>query len=604
MKLSNEQQKAVTHHTGPCLVLAVPGAGKTTVLLNRTVNLVKEYGVNPQKILSITFSKAQAMDMERRFRNKKSIPAKFSTIHALCFQVLREYGIKHRKNYCLIEDASLKENKYRILSNLYREFNNDYVSEEKLDDLLLEIGYIKNSMLDPNSHETQIDNFKEIFKGYEVYKRKRNLIDFDDMLTLTEEIFRTDEEILGKYRNKYEFIQLDEGQDTSKVQVEIIKKLAYPKNNLFVVADDDQSIYGFRGAYPEWLLNYKEAFPDAKVFFIEKNYRSAQNIVEVLNTFIEKNENRYKKTLITDIPATVPINVVKVKTPDKQYQYILEDLKKNPYKESAILYRNNLSSIGLVDYFSYHDVKFFLRDTRLKFFNHRILRDIFAFLRFSRNPKDINSFDEIFYKMKGYISRKQVEYAKTNQTSADVLDRILSMPYLKDFYIDIFNELKFDFRRLQKLKPIDAIEFIEYELGYNNFIRENIVKYGSTKNSLNSILYYLKEIAKKTSSLDEFALRLKELNELVLQREFSPLMLSTIHSAKGMEFDNVYIIDLNEGTFPTMRDDDNQLKTLEEERRLFYVGLSRAKTKLTLLYPTCMGEDGLKASRFIGEIVK
>lgn len=604
MKLSNEQQSAVMHYTGPCLVLAVPGAGKTTVLLNRTVNLTKEYGVNPQKILSITFSKAQAMDMERRFRNKKSLPAKFSTIHALCFQVLRDYGIKNRKNYCLIEDTSLKENKYRILAGLYRELNNEYVSEEKLDDLLLEIGYIKNSMLDPNYHETQIDNFKEIFMRYEAYKRKKNLIDFDDMLTLTDEIFKTDREILEKYRDKYEFIQLDEGQDTSKVQVEIIKNLAYPKNNLFVVADDDQSIYGFRGAYPEWLLNYKNAFPDAKVFFIEKNYRSAQNIVEVLNTFIEKNANRYKKTLKTDIPASVPINVVKVKTPDKQYQYILEDLKKSPYKESAILYRNNLSSVGLVDYFSYHDVKFFLRDSKLKFFNHRILRDIFSFLRFSRNPKDINSFEEIFYKMKGYISRKQIEYAKINHTSADVLDRILSMPYLKDFYIDILNELKFDFRRLQKLKPIDAIDFIEYELGYSEYIRENIVKYGTTNNSLNSILYYLKEIAKKTETLDDFSLRLRDLNEIVKSREYAPIIFSTIHSAKGMEFDNVYIIDLNEGTFPSIKDDENEIQTLEEERRLFYVGLSRAKTKLTLLYPTCMDQENLKASRFIGEIVK
>lgn len=614
MKLSKEQNSALQHFEGPALVLAVPGAGKTTVLLKRTLNLIEKHGVRPHHILSITFSKAAATDMERRFQQQeKPFPVHFSTIHGLAYQLLRDYGKKVRQNYTLIESGANAVNKYSILKDIHRSLNQEFINEERLENLIGEIGYVKNSLMNPKAFEeakrSSVEQFTRIYQRYESYKRENHLIDFDDMLTLSLEILQTQPDILAHYRSIYHFIQVDEGQDTSKVQVEIIRQLAEPKNNLFVVADDDQSIYGFRGAYPKWLLDFKTLYPKAEIFFMQQNYRSSENIVQALNTFIEKNKKRYRKTLKTDRPTETPIHVVKVKDPEKQYEYLRKDLEKNVGKTSAILYRNNISAIGLIDFLDFHQIPFYLRDLKVKFFQHWMLYDIFKFLRFAHDPTDFESFSDIFYKMKGYISRKQINYASKLSSSMPVLDRILDFPAIPYYYIPALNELKYDFRRLTRLKPFDAIEFIEYNMEYGKYLRENSVKNGTTYAALETILFYLKEIAKKSSSVDDFSHRLNYLRDKLKEPCFdeTAVTLSTIHGAKGLEFDNVYIIDLIDGTFPaTSSIDDLALKrpdAMEEERRLFYVGMSRAKSKLTLLSPVSGGSERHEPSRFIGEIV-
>ncbi len=614
MKLSREQFSALRHFEGPALVLAVPGAGKTTVLLNRTLNLIEQHGVSPHHILSITFSKAAATDMERRFRQaEKPFPVHFSTIHGLAYQLLRDYGKKVRQNYTLIENGTNSVNKYSILRDICRSINQEFINEERLENLIGEIGYVKNSLTDPNSFEaakrSSMENFARIFNRYETFKREHHYIDFDDMLTMSLKILETEPDILSHYRSLYHFIQVDEGQDTSKVQVEIIRKLANPKDNLFVVADDDQSIYGFRGAYPQWLLEFKTLYPKAEIFFMQQNYRSSENIVQALNTFIEKNKKRYRKTLSTERATESPIHVVKVKDPEKQYEYLWKDLKRNSEHSSAILYRNNISAIGLIDFLDYHGVPFYLRDLKVKFFQHWMLYDIFKFLRFAHNPTDFDSFADIFYKMKGYISRKQINYAAKLSSTMEVLDRILDFPAIPYYYIPALNELKYDFKRLTRLKPYDAIEFIEYNLEYGKYLHENSVKNGTTYAALETILFYLKEIAKKSTSIDDFSSRLGYLKDKLKEPNTDPnaVTLSTIHGAKGLEFDNVYLIDLIDGTFPaTSSIDELALRrpdAMEEERRLFYVGMSRAKTKLTLITPIGGGSERREPSRFISEIV-
>ena len=379
MKFSDEQVLASLHVEGPALVLAVPGAGKTSILLERTHNLI-ESGVHPNNILSLTFSKAAANEMKYRFDYMyQNINVKFSTIHAFCYLVIREYSRLRNVEYTLIE-GDPKINKIGLLKEIYKNVNRDYITEDKLETLLNAIGYCKNMMIEPkdvkSELEVEIDNFESIFKAYEDYKSKRKYMDFDDMLTLSYEILKREPYIKNRFIEQYKYIQIDEGQDSSKIQMEIINLLAKKYKNLFIVADDDQSIYGFRGAFPKGLFQLKEIYPNMKTFYMQKNFRSSKNIVSASNKFISQNTMRYTKDLVSAKDFDKPIDIVKLETTVDQYEYILEQLEEDSSGSTAILYRNNLSAIGLLEFFERKRVSFAIRDSKLKFFSHWIINDI------------------------------------------------------------------------------------------------------------------------------------------------------------------------------------------------------------------------------------
>ena len=328
MNLTPSQLKAVDHFEGPAIVLAVPGAGKTTMILYRTKKLI-ERGVDPKSILTITFSKAQAVDIKDRFVGMDGDrTVHFSTIHAFCYSIVRDYSKKSGKSLSLI-DSNMKK-KYEILRDIYRSVNNSYPTEERIETAISEVGYCKNMMLSPQSFakskRCDTDNFVKFFETYEKFKKDRGLIDFDDMINLSYDVLRNDPAIMKKYRDRFKFIQLDEGQDTSRSQFMVLKLLAKPNNNLFVVADDDQSIYGFRGANTEELFKLKDEYKDIKTFYMEDNFRSTKNIVNIANIFIGQNEKRFEKTLVTDNPFDKPVSIIKVKEPKDQYALIEEEL--------------------------------------------------------------------------------------------------------------------------------------------------------------------------------------------------------------------------------------------------------------------------------------
>lgn len=616
MKLSIEQEKAVNHYKGPALVLAVPGAGKTTVLLYRTINLIEKYNIRPEGILSITFSKSSALDMKERFNNNfpqiNSSLTHFSTIHAFCYGLIREYAYINKLKYILIEDNKNPNNKYNLLKRIYLEVNKDYITEEKLDNLLNAIGYIKNMMLTTdeylNTNKIDINNFKTIYNTYENYKRTNNLLDFDDMLTISLEILENDKYLLQKYRNKYDFIQVDEGQDTSKAQMKIIYSLAYPKNNIFIVADDDQSIYSFRGSNPKGLFEFNKNFTNCKLFFMEHNYRSSKNIVSISNKLIQNNTVRYKKNIFTDNNFLEPISLIKVQSILDQYNYIIEDIKDKNLMKCCILYRNNISSIGLIDTLEKNNIPFYMRDTNLRFFNHWIVQDMINLMIFSKDTSNLNLYESFYYKMKGYISKLQLNYAKSINNNKCVFDRIMNYPNISEFYKKTLRELKMDFKLISKLKPRDAIKYIEHNLEYDNYLKEQSMKSGNNYESLTSILFYLKLIADQSEDLDHMIQRLKHLQYLYKNSKHNTngITLSTVHSIKGLEFDRVYIIDLMDGEFPNQSSIDNLNKgdndLLEEERRLFYVGMTRAKDHLSLITLKSIGTKLLTPSRFLVEL--
>ncbi|RKD32979.1 ATP-dependent helicase [Thermohalobacter berrensis] len=619
ISLNPQQKQAVLHKDGPAVVLAVPGAGKTTVLICRTANLVMNYNINPKNILSITFSKASAKDMKKRFyqvfgdfvRTK----VEFSTIHRFAYSVLRHYYKKNKINWTLIESKDSDINKSNLLKELYRSINRSHINDDKLEELSNTISYVKNMMIeidDFNKHKNfGIENFDRIFSQYEWYKRKYNYIDFDDMLTETLKILKKDNILLNQCKERYKYIQVDEGQDVSKVQNEIIKLLAYPLNNLFVVADDDQSIYGFRGAYPEYLLNFNRVYPNAKTFFMEENYRSSNNIVSVCNDFIKENTIRYEKNMFTKNNSIKPVTIVKLNDEYDQLDYIIDKLKKcNNLSEVAILYRNNISSISLIDRLHKENIPFYIKDLKLHFFKHWVVKDITNFLKLALDNSDINAFEKVYFKMNGYIPKRALNYIIENTNNGSVFERLLKYPDFKSFQKDNILRLESDFNSILKMKPQQAMEFIENNLEYRNFLKDNCKKFGFSYESGQMVLSTLKLLSVDTNSPIEFLSKLEGLKGFIdsikNKKSQNALTLTTIHSAKGLEFDKVYMIDLIDGEFPTIGSikdfDEGNISPLEEERRLFYVGMTRAKTILDLIVVNYKNGENVYPSRFINEL--
>lgn len=617
MQLSEEQKSAVSHLYGPALVLAVPGSGKTTVLIHRIYNLINSKKINPNKILSITFSKASALDMKRRYlslSHENSIMPPFMTIHAFCFEIIRAHAKIANQRYFLIEDESGNIDKYMLISNMYKSVNNNIITEEKLENFFSYVGYIKNMCITPEEFskykKIDIENFIEIYYLYEKYKREHNYIDFDDMLSIAYEILAVNDKILNYYRRKYAFIQLDEGQDTSIIQLKIISLISSPSNNIFIVADDDQSIYGFRGAYPKQLLEFNKIYPNGIVYYLKQNYRSSKNIVDASYSFISKNENRYDKEIFTNNPYNSPVKILKFNSILDQYGFVIEEINKSLDKSIAILYRNNLSSIGLIHFLNKKKYKFYMRDFKLKFFNHWLLKDIFCFIEFANNPKDIHLYSKIYYKKKGYISKKMVSWAYTNNKNGNVFSNLLSYPGLSEFYKTRIRELELDFKKLSLLPIKNAIDYIVYGLNYHDYIKENCNRLGYTYETIMQMVFYLKLIAEDAHTIDEFHLKLVDLENVIKQssQEKANLTLSTIHGAKGLEFDKVIIIDLINGQFPSstsidLKNEGNSLE-FEEERRLFYVGMTRAKEELMLSCYNILDSTFVKQSEFIDELNK
>ncbi|MDX9916446.1 MAG: ATP-dependent helicase [Gudongella sp.] len=615
MEFSKNQTLAIEHGAGPALVLAVPGAGKTTVLIHRTHNLISNKQITPENILSITFSRASAMDMQQRYIKIFGTVNKpeFSTIHAFCYRIIKDFSRERSRSFRLIEEDNSKNNKFNIVKNLYLSHNGYPITEEKLENFFGHAGYIKNMMTDPVEYSravsTDVENFLDIFTEYEEIKKRNRLIDFDDMLGIAHRILLKFPDILDKYRIKYQYIQLDEGQDTSKLQLAILKLLASPHNNLFIVADDDQSIYGFRGAYPDELLDFKNVFADGVLYFMEDNYRSTKNIVAVSNKFISQNKNRYSKIIQTQNPPKNPVKILKFRDMTDQYDHIVNALRKEyPISGSAILFRNNLSIVGLANSLKRSGIHFYVRDSRLKFFSHWLVNDVMNFLKLAENPKDETSFEAIYFKMKGYISKKMMLHVNKGDSNLTVFKRLLTYPGLSEFYRKHINELELDFRRLNRMNPQKGIDFIADTLQYSVYLKENSQKSGYTFDYLSEMLYHLKSVARGCRDKDDFASMLKELETSIAgaNRTQTGVTLSTIHSAKGLEFDNVFLIDLIEGELPSQSSLEDLSKgiftTYEEERRIFYVGMTRAKINLELISYATFNGSKLKSSRFLDEL--
>ena len=591
MKFTSQQVDAIKHFEGPALILAVPGSGKTTVLLNRILNLIKNHNIDSSEIISITFSKSQGIDMEKRFlaqnpefRGKIT----FKTIHAFCYEIVRNYMKLKNIKKTLIEGNN-EFNRILILKRVYYQKNYKKLSDEEINDFFSIYDYTKNKMYDFEGYLRKnhfISNRSLMLKLYNLYdeiKIQNNFMDFNDLLILANEYISTDKKLLKALKNRYKFFQIDEGQDTSTLQFEIIRKIVFPENNVFIVADDDQSIYSFRGASPENLLNFKDIYPNSKIFFMDKNFRSTKNIIKISNKIIQGNKIRYEKSSKHTTEENSQIMLFKVKNSTIQARELVKRIFEiNPNETIGVLYRNNISSLYVAEMLKNNDIDFFVKENKFDFYSNRILNDVKNILLFSKDTTDLEVFKRIYFKLNAYIKKDfitKLEYKPYNQC---VLESLLDLDELKDFYLNKFTSLRNDFKRLKRMKMEDKIDCILYELGYGDYL-DNFNEFSNL--NYNLIFDLIKYLSKDLKTFDEFIEKLDNLKELLKNASSSNsnISISTIHSSKGLEYDNVFIIDLIDGEFPQksiLNSFDEKL--LEEERRLFYVAMTRARKRLFL----------------------
>lgn len=611
MNFTKEQTNAINHFKGPALVLAVPGSGKTTVILNRIINLIQEHNISPQEILSITFSKAQEVDMKKRFL--KFFPyikgnVTFKTIHAFCYEIVRNYmKIKNIKKTLIEKDENIS--KHTLLKRYFYNIYEQKLLDDVIDDFFSLYDFTKNKMLD---FEVYIKENKfisnrlillKLFKAYESLKLEYNFMDFNDLLVLANKYILEDKNLLLSIKKKYKFVCLDEGQDTSLLQFEIIKKIVYPENNLFVVADDDQSIYSFRGAEPKNLLEFKKIYKDSKIFIMNHNFRSTKNIIQTSSKLISKNKNRFEKNPICTTDENSKIMLLKVKNSFIQMRELYKKITMMPKEETVgILYRNNISSIYVTNCFLENDLDFFIKENGFDFFLNKILLDIIDILRFSEEQYNLEIFKKIFFKLNAFIKKDFINKIQYKAYNENVIDALLDLDQLNYFYLNKFTYLRNNFLKLKKLPMKNKIAFIIDELGYGEYLEnfDDIQKLNA-----NLMIDILKYISLNLNSYNDFIKRLNDIKDKIKNshKSLSNISISTIHSAKGLEYDHVFLLDLVDGEFPQKNILNSVDKSLlEEERRLFYVAMTRAKKSLTLFSLKSRNEKFVDTSIFYKEL--
>lgn len=622
LSFTQQQLQAIETIDGPVLLLAVPGAGKTTVMVSRIASMIYEHGIAPSSILTITFSKAGARDMRRRYEGlfgqlEKETPL-FCTIHSFCYQVVGSYcqatgGVAPQ----LIEARE----RSMALREIYQRINQEFLSEDLEEELVSNLSFIKNAMLrqedveqnkkqpaEKRVLETQIKNLWSIYKAYSNFKRDNGLMDFDDMLSYTLTILKKYPQILEYYQDRYPYLCVDEAQDTSKLQHAVIGLLAQKSQNLFLVGDEDQSIYRFRGACPENLLEFPKQYPKAKLLKMEENFRSTGEIVEHANRFISFNKQRYPKNMFTHNERGGPIEVKKLHDFADQYHAAIEAYLAEP-GTIAFIYRNNLSAVPIADILDRNDVDFYIKEHKARLKNNYVVSDVLAFFSLSFDSKDFAAFSRIFYKTSSCLKRNMLSRIPQGplMEGESYFDRMVTLcdenqNTGKIRYISMMVE------QLHKMEPVKAMECILYQIGYLGYLEfTSGAGYSMQAQKLNILM----SLASRVSTVEQFLDRIDELDEIVVQHAQRPqarLTLTTAHSAKGLEFDTVVLLDCMDDIFPAHSAVEKwklgMEEEMEEEARLFYVACTRARKRLVLPYANFSANTPAVPSRFLSRLME
>ena len=624
VKLNQQQKEAVQSTKGPVLLLAVPGSGKTTVLVTRLGYMIYCKNIPPESILTVTYTVAATKDMSERFAVRfgedMAKRLEFRTINGICARIIQYYGRRIGKTpFELVKDEKATTG---MLIRICQDHGMGYPTESDLKNVRTLITYIKNMML----NEEELQKLEEeldiriagIYREYCRQMREQKLMDYDDQMLYAYNMLRKDPGVLAYFQNRYPYICVDEAQDTSKIQHAIIALLAAGTGNLFMVGDEDQSIYGFRAAYPEALLSFEKKHPGAKVLLMEENFRSNAKIVEAADKFIQKNTLRHEKHMRAAREAGADIREISLKSRKAQYVYLMKAAQEcttgmagmsgseehrgradASVTETAVLYRDNECAIPLIDLLERKNIPYRMRNADLSFFTHRTVLDVQNIIRFAMDPKDTELFMQIYYRLKLFFNKKDaLRYAQISQEKdMEVLDAALKYGNLEKYQEDNIRNLKRQMVRILNMPGDEAVNQILTYMGYQDYLK----KMGMNANKLETV----KLIGSRVESPEKLLERLEELRTIIQEKvsdKDCPFILSTMHASKGLEYDTVYLLDVMDGILPEKvlanprTASKEELETYEEERRLFYVGVTRAKNQLNVFTTN-------KPSKFCSELL-
>lgn len=624
VKLNQQQKEAVQSTKGPVLLLAVPGSGKTTVLVTRLGYMIYCKNIPPERILTVTYTVAATKDMSERFAVRfgedMAKRLEFRTINGICARIIQYYGRRIGKTpFELVKDEKATTG---MLIRICQDHGMGYPTESDLKNVRTLLTYIKNMML----NEEELQKLEEesdiriagIYREYCRQMREQKMMDYDDQMLYAYNMLRKDPGVLAYFQNRYPYICVDEAQDTSKIQHAIIALLAAGTGNLFMVGDEDQSIYGFRAAYPEALLSFEKKHPGAKVLLMEENFRSNAKIVEAADKFIQKNTLRHEKHMRAAREAGADIREISLKSRKAQYVYLMKAAQEcttgmagmsgseehrgradASVTETAVLYRDNECAIPLIDLLERKNIPYRMRNADLSFFTHRTVLDVQNIIRFAMNPKDTELFMQIYYRLKLFFNKKDaLRYAQISQEKdMEVLDAALKYGNLEKYQEDNIRNLKRQMVRILNMPGDEAVNQILTYMGYQDYLK----KMGMNANKLETV----KLIGSRVESPEKLLERLEELRTIIQEKvsdKDCPFILSTMHASKGLEYDTVYLLDVMDGILPEKvlanprTASKEELETYEEERRLFYVGVTRAKNQLNVFTTN-------KPSKFCSELL-
>lgn len=604
MAFSKAQTQAIMHKDGPMMVLAGPGSGKTTVITHRVQYLTKEYGIDPGDILVITFTRAAAEEMRERYEALTGGGSRvtFGTFHSIFFRILK-LAYRYTADNIVREEQQMQfVRELAQAGGLEPEDENEFaasilseISSVKGERIALEHYYSKNC---PDAV------FRQLYAGYEEKMRRAGLIDFDDMMVLCLELFTERKDILSAWQRRYRYILIDEFQDINRLQYEIVRMLAKPEDNLFIVGDDDQSIYRFRGAKPEIMLGFERDYPGAGRILLDVNYRSTEEIVAPALRLIGENQKRFSKAIHTTGRHGKNVITKLWQDPGEENLAIAREIQL--YLQSgvrpgdiAVLYRTNAGPRFLMEKLMEYNLPFRTRDTVPNLYEHWISRNILTYIRIAMGSRAREDILQVINRPKRYISRD----AMPDETVS--FEKMKAFYAEKDWIAERIESLEGDLRAIARMSPLAAVNYIRQGMGYDEYLIEYAAFRRMRPEELLETADELKESAAGFKTFDEWFAHIEAYKEELLRQaaqrrtETDAITLATMHSAKGLEFPIVYILNANEGITPhsrAMLDED-----MEEERRLFYVAMTRAKTRLHVYAVRERYHKKAEVSRFVWE---
>lgn len=612
MECNKEQEEAIMHRDGPAMVLAGPGAGKTYVITNRVKALIDEYGVKPEQILVVTFSKAAAVEMKERFEmltGGQRLPVRFGTFHSVFFQILRlayHYEVK---------DIATPALKYRFLEETLNETGYEVDDKKEfLSDIEKEISRVKGEGIEIDcyfSSACSAEIFQKMYRGYQEKLQRHRCLDFDDMVVYTYQLLKEREDIRRRWQAQFRYLLIDEFQDINRLQYETVCMLAEPENNLFIVGDDDQSIYGFRGAKPGIMLSFPKRFPDTKQIVLGVNYRCSDEIMKAAERLIGKNNERYEKHIVANKGKEQPVHMKKCENLPDEAEKIVAQIQMYQkegiaYQEMAVLFRTNMQMRLLAGKLMEHGVPFTMRENLPNLFDTWMAKDIMCYLQLALGNRSREKFLKIANRPVRYLSRTAFTESEVSFDKLRAYYAVKNQEWMEE---RIWN-FEYDLKNLASLSPYAAIHFIRKGIGYDEFLKTYADERNVNADDLFDVLDEMQEMARDKKSIPEFLSFVENYGDTLEEirqeqkkqqvKEEPGVSLMTMHASKGLEFPVVFVPTLNEDIVPYRK--AVQEGNLEEERRMLYVAMTRAKTYLHLSFVKERFHKEAEPSPFLYEI--